>query len=209
MNYDSSDLSKNSGDKNRLRKQLRQARRGLSPVAQSKASENLLQCLLELENFTQSNLIALYLANDGEIDPSRVIKWCEQNRRHAYLPIVRQDSGRNWLMFAEVTSSSQLKKNRFGIQEPIVDETGWLEAKDLDLVLLPLVGFDKSGNRIGMGGGFYDTTFEFLKHQKADRKPELIGVAHEIQQVDRINAESWDVPLTMVVTDSAVYRLGI
>lgn len=208
MNDDSVDLSINSGDKIQLRKRLRSARRALSAAQQSDAADKLLLRLLEINAFMQSSRIAFYLANDGEIDPSKLIEWCAQNNRQGYLPIVRQEQERNWLEFAEVTPSSHFEQNRFGIQEPVVDESSWIEARDLDLVLLPLVGFDKLGNRIGMGGGFYDTTFEFLKLERSVRKPGLIGVAHEIQKVEKINTESWDVPLTMVVTDQAIYQLG-
>lgn len=208
MNDDSGDLSINSGDKIQLRKRLRSARRELSVAQQFEAADKLLLRLLEIDAFIQSNRIALYLANDGEIDPSKLIKWCAQNNRQCYLPVVRQEAERNWLIFAEVTPSSQFKQNRFGIQEPVVDQSLWIDARDLDLVLLPLVGFDELGNRIGMGGGFYDTTFEFLKLEKSPCKPRLIGVAHDIQKVEKINAESWDVPLTMVVTDQTIYQLG-
>ncbi len=208
MNDDSVGLSINSGDKTELRKRLRSARRKLSVAQQSDAADKLLLRLLEIDAFVQSDRVAFYLANDGEIDPSKLIEWCSQNNKYGYLPIVRQEAERNWLMFAEVTPSSQFEENRFGIQEPVVDESSWINARDLDLVLLPLVGFDKFGNRIGMGGGFYDTTFEFLKLDKSISKPQLIGVAHEIQKVEKINAESWDVPLKMVVTDQAIYRLG-
>ncbi|MGB5708864.1 MAG: 5-formyltetrahydrofolate cyclo-ligase [Arenicellales bacterium] len=206
MNVNSDDLPSELGNKTRLRKSLRAARRMLTPEDQSKAAEDLLTRLLEVDLFTQSNRIALYLAHDGEIDPSRVIHWCQINFRHSYLPIVKQERGRNWLMFGEVEPNSQFQKNKFGIQEPVIDQSALLDARELDLVLLPLVGFDRRGNRIGMGGGFYDTTFEFLR-QSANRTPELIGVAHEIQKITSVNAESWDVPLTMVVTDQAVYRL--
>lgn len=208
MSDDTNNLSMNSGDKNLLRKRLRSARRALTAEAQSQAAEALLLRLLELNIFSRSTRIALYLPNDGEIDPSHMIKWCQQNDRHSYLPIVRQVDGRNSLMFAEVKLDSRLEPNRFGILEPEVDKSLWLEARDLDIVLLPLVGFDRAGNRIGMGGGFYDTTFEFLKHEKAKQKPLLIGLAHEIQKVERIEAESWDVPLTMVVTNQSIYHLN-
>ena len=208
MSDDANNLSMNSGDKNLLRTRLRSARRALTAEAQSQAADELLFRLQELEVFSRCARVALYLPNDGEIDPSHMIKWCEKHNRHSYLPIVRQVDKRNWLMFAEVRSDSQLEPNRFGILEPVVDQRLWLEARDLDVVLLPLVGFDRAGNRIGMGGGFYDTTFEFLKRETSKRKPLLIGVAHEIQKVERIDAESWDVPLAMVVTNQAIYHLN-
>ena len=75
----------------------------------------------------------------------------------------------------------------------------------IDLVLVPLVAFDPQRNRIGMGGGFYDRSFAFRKNPDQPR-PVLIGVAHELQKVDLLEPEPWDVQLDMVVTDQAVYR---
>ena len=80
-----------------------------------------------------------------------------------------------------------------------------LAPDELDLVLAPLVVFDGNRNRIGMGGGFYDRSFAFRKNSE-HTIPVLIGVAHEIQKVDRIVPEEWDVQLDMIVTDQAIYR---
>jgi 5-formyltetrahydrofolate cyclo-ligase len=195
------------GDKFSLRKALRAARNRLSIQDQAAAGEGLLRHLQMLPEFLQSSRVALYLANDGEIDPAKVMWWIVDNERTCFLPVVQQQDNRNSLLFAEVNRETRLVDNGFGIAEPDVIASDLTTADELDLVLLPLVGFDHRGNRIGMGGGFYDTTFEFLK--SGDRhKPLLVGVAHEMQKVDRINAESWDIPLSTVVTDQSIYRLG-
>lgn len=89
--------------------------------------------------------------------------------------------------------------NRFGIPEPRRSQRRlppWL----LQLVLMPLVGFDKRGGRLGMGGGFYDTTFAF-KHQKMGARPTLIGLAHACQEVESLPLAHWDVPLNAIATD--------
>ena len=190
-----------------MRKVLRQARRDLAPSQQESAAAGLLRQLLELDEFAKADKIALYLANDGEIDPRHVIQWCHDNSRQSFVPVVRQQDSKNSLLFAPITPSSKFTENKFGIAEPLVGAEELLHARQLDLVLLPLVGFDQQGNRIGMGGGFYDTTFEFLKQAEV-RHPALVGIAHEIQKVSQINAESWDVPLTTVVTDLNIYALS-
>ncbi len=118
-----------------------------------------------------------------------------------------QTKTKNTLLFASVTVQTRYADNRYGIKEPLVKSADIIGAERLDLVLMPLVAFDESGNRIGMGGGFYDRTFAF-KQSRSEKKPYLIGIAHEIQKVDAIAAEHWDVPLTMVVTDKQVYRPG-
>jgi 5-formyltetrahydrofolate cyclo-ligase len=98
-----------------------------------------------------------------------------------------------------------MRINRFRLPEPDVADSEMLAPEDLDLVLAPLVVFDSYRNRIGMGGGFYDRSFAFRKIPGHTR-PVLIGVAHEIQKVDRIVPEEWDVPLDMIVTDQAIYK---
>ena len=95
----------------------------------------------------------------------------------------------------------------FNLGRPVVESDQLRQGSELDLVLLPLVAFDQHGSRVGMGVGFYDTTFEFVREQKAPA-PVLVGIAHEIQKVDTIESESWDVPLATVVTDQGVYHSG-
>jgi 5-formyltetrahydrofolate cyclo-ligase len=94
--------------------------------------------------------------------------------------------------------------NKFRLPEPDVDEAEMLAPDELDLVLAPLVVFDSERNRIGMGGGFYDRSFAFRKRPEI-LQPMLIGVAHELQKVERIVPQEWDVRLDMIVTDQAVY----
>ena len=153
----------------------------------------------------------MYLASDGEVNPIEVMKWCWNNSKQSYVPIVVQEV-KNSLLFAEINAQAEFTKNCFNINEPVVARDQIIKAEDLDLVLLPLVAFDQHGNRIGMGGGFYDTTFAFLKNNATEGaiqvKPRLIGIAHEFQQVEEISSEYWDIPLTMVVTDKQIYSFG-
>ena len=195
------------GDKKRLRGMLRAARRNLGEENQQRAARDLLAQLVELEIFQGARRVALYLPNDGEIDTGEVIRWCRRNGRQPYLPVVQRSGGRNWLLFGEYRAETRLSPNNLGIPEPVLDPSELVPARDLDLVLLPLVGFDLQGNRIGMGGGFYDTTFEFIRESRVER-PVLIGIAHEVQRVEHIAVASWDIPLPMVVTDRGIYRFG-
>jgi 5-formyltetrahydrofolate cyclo-ligase len=75
----------------------------------------------------------------------------------------------------------------------------------LDLVLVPLVGFDARGNRLGMGGGFYDRHFAFLRNRRAWRRPLLIGIAFDVQRVPRLSDAAHDVPLWGIVTERGIY----
>ncbi len=198
----------NNSHKVALRNAIRDKRRSLSPDQQAVAARGLLAQLQSVAAFLAATKIALYLTHDGEIDPRDVMKWCWQNSKQAYLPMVVQGE-KNTLLFANVNEQTEYVENRFSIKEPVVEQDQIIQAQRLDLVLVPLVAFDQNGNRIGMGGGFYDTTFAFLKEKLTDQShhnPRLIGIAHEIQKVGDIAAEHWDVPLTTVVTDKNIYN---
>jgi 5-formyltetrahydrofolate cyclo-ligase len=95
------------------------------------------------------------------------------------------------LWFLELNDNTRLVSNRFGIPEPEIRSNASRPAWALDLILMPLVGFTERGDRLGMGGGFYDRTFEFL-HHAACHKPKLIGLAHECQRVATMPTASWE-----------------
>lgn len=158
--------------------------------------------LRALPALQKAQRIALYWPMDGEIDPRSLQKISRSGRRKFFLPTLRKFPG-NILVFAPWHVGKPLPRNGFGIPEPRGRRIFF--ARQMDVVLLPLTGFDAFGNRLGMGGGFYDRTLAFKKHSKA-RKPLLIGVAHACQQVNALRSEPWDVPLDLAVTDKNIFR---
>ena len=94
--------------------------------------------------------------------------------------------------------------NRFGISEPDTNQAKEIPIQSLDIILIPLVVFDQSCNRIGMGSGFYDKALSALDNSK--KKTYLIGLAYEFQKVDQIEPNKWDIPLDYVVTEKKVYH---
>ncbi len=142
--------------------------------------------------------IAGYNAINGEISVSSTLKYAQQKGIETYLPIMRGES----LAFAAFDSNTRFVKKQYGILEPDVAESDWLKPTELDLVLVPLVAFDKQCNRMGMGGGFYDRSFAIRQQQAAP--PLLVGVAHALQQQDNVHAQWWDVPLDFIATDDAL-----
>ncbi len=123
--------------------------------------------------------------------------------KQVYLPVLRP-FGDNRLWFAHYAPGTPLVKNRYGIAEPDIDHGKRVEAFALDLVLAPLVGFDLQGNRLGMGGGFYDRSFAHLLRHRHWLKPRLVGLAYDFQQVKHLPAQPWDVPLTAVATEHRI-----
>ncbi len=182
-----------------LRKQLRQRRRQLTKAQQHAAAANLCRQLTRQPLFARSRHIALYLANDGEIDPAFIVNAAWKLGKRCYLPVL-QPGQDNRLWFIRYQPNTPLIKNRFGILEPRAQYRRAFSAKYLDLVLMPLVGFDDNGARMGMGGGFYDRTFAF-KAESTIRPPYLLGLAHECQRVEQLELASWDIPLNAIATD--------
>ncbi len=183
-----------------IRRQVRRDRRTLSSSEQKKASKNLMQNLVKHPLFLSSCRIAFYLTNDGEIDPLPALKYALVRHKECYVPVLYR-GGENRLLFGRVTESTRFKPNKFGIPEPDIAREGWVLSSQLDLVLAPLVAFDDQGNRIGMGGGFYDRSLKQLTMKQLWKRPCVLGIAHQFQQVKSIGRNIWDVPVRGVVTD--------
>lgn len=194
-----------SQSRSRLRKTLRQRRRSLSAEDQQIAADQLALNLLHHPDLYRARHVAVYLPNDGEIDPLVYVKVARRRGIRFYLPVLHPVH-RGRLVFSPYTDGTQLTANRFGIPEPPFDKGLERPPWALDAVLFPLVGFDEFGGRLGMGGGFYDRTFAFTR-VRPRLAPKLIGLAHECQKVAELPLKSWDIPLHSVVTDRGHYRV--
>lgn len=187
-----------------LRRQLRERRRSLGSRAQRRNSASAARRLGCLPIFLRSRCVATYWASDGEIDPAPLGELRRSRRKHWFLPVLRPHPQRK-LWFVCRTAGDRLVRNRYGIPEPSLRQHRIALPWDLDAILVPLVGFDSACRRLGMGGGFYDRTLGFLRHRTHWRRPTLIGLAHECQRVAELEAQPWDVPLDMVITEKRVY----
>lgn len=118
-------------------------------------------------------------------------------KKRIFAPILKKN---RTLQFCELRRNAELRRNRYGILEPISGQ--FIPAQRFDLVIAPLLAFDNSGNRLGMGGGYYDRTFSFLRHRRHYRKPKLVGVGFDCQRFANIPASPWDIPLFQVHTES-------
>lgn len=187
-----------------LRRMLRKARRELSPSQQRKAAHGLYRQLAQQPLFRRAKHISLYLPTDGEIDPRLLLRAAQRRGKATYLPVLSAWP-RTKMVFQRVRPGEKLRPNRFRILEPRVNIGQQRKVWALDLVLLPLVGFDEAGGRLGMGGGFYDRSLAYLARRQSWRKPTLLGLAHECQKVEKLTQASWDVPLAGTVTDRQWY----
>ncbi|WP_191236431.1 5-formyltetrahydrofolate cyclo-ligase [Cobetia marina] len=205
----SSELDHPAADRRALRRLLRQRRRQLTAPERRNAEQALLRRLKRLPELLRARDIALYLPNDGEIDATRLCRWLQRRGARVYLPVLRPFAV-NSLWFVRYDDHTPLVSNRFGIAEPDTrfgaHKGRRLPAWALDIVLMPLVGFDEAGARIGMGGGFYDRSFAFTR--RAGPRPRLIGLAHHCQKVPALPVQAWDIPLDAIVSDREIVRPG-
>lgn len=187
------------GLKQTLRFRLREKRLHFPIRLQASFSKQITIHLLQSPDFQKSKSIALYSASFGEVSTDYILKYALSHHKACYLPVLQK----NRLVFIKVTQTTQMIPNRFGILEPEFDQHKIIPAAALDLVLMPLVAFDAKCHRLGMGGGFYDRTFDFKR--RAHTKPKLVGLAYEFQRVTHIPKSNLDVFLDSVVTEKKRY----
>lgn len=169
-----------------IRSQLQSARKQLTPAEAEQHSQATIKHITASTFWADANHVAIYLPCGGEIDLRPLL---DVSAKHFYLPSIKGQH----MQFQRWHHKLAINPHRFGMQQP--DFINELPPAKLDLCLMPLVGFDGSGNRLGMGGGFYDRYFEHNDHTT------LAGVAHQCQQVDSLPVDSWDVKLHHIFTE--------
>ncbi|HJP15834.1 MAG TPA: 5-formyltetrahydrofolate cyclo-ligase [Acidimicrobiales bacterium] len=179
-----------------IRADLLDKRSSLPEDLVTDSSNRAREKVLSLSVYRNSQVVGSYFGVQGEIDPSPLAD--TPGPKHAF-PVIKTDGKLSYLI-----PEDSFQIGPFGIPEP----SSGLEVnpEELDLVLVPLVATDLSGNRIGHGAGFYDKTFFFRKQRK---KPQLVGLAHEFQIVQSIDPNPWDIPLDILVTEKKIYQVGM
>lgn len=186
--------------KQKLREIGRSKRKALDLASQKDLSLALLKCLRTQSLFLNSQNIAAYYPKDAEIDPRPLIELSWNLGKRCFLPVLDPLKSKK-LLFMEYTQNDPLFPNRFGVLEPPFNSKRLIPSWFLDLVFVPLIAFDNKGHRLGRGGGYYDHTFAYFKENVRSKRPKLIGLAYEFQEVDAIPEEAWDLQLTGVATE--------
>lgn len=180
--------------RNQLRQQIRKTRANLTALQQQQAEDSITQQALALIEERNAQHIALYISFDGEISTEKLIKTLWAQGKQVYLPVLHPFKP-NHLLFLRYLPDTPMCQNKFGIWEPKLNVQNVLPLDELDILFTPLVAFDKQGNRLGMGGGFYDRTLQ--NWQNSSFIP--VGLAHQCQQVEQLPTEAWDVPLHQIL----------
>jgi 5-formyltetrahydrofolate cyclo-ligase len=176
-------------DRRELRRRLRAARRAVPGAGRPAAAAAIDRAIARLGLPKPGARIAAFEPFDGEIDPAVVLARARRLGCEVYLP--------------EITHMRR-RRLRF-VPESRRGPEAALNPRWLDLVLVPLVGFDARGYRLGVGGGFYDRHFEFLHHRRTWERPLLLGVAFDLQRLPHFEEEPHDVRLWGVVTEKGLY----
>lgn len=177
--------------KQEIRAAMRARRRALGRARQRRHALLLATHVARRRWFRRARHVALYIARDGEIDLAPLMQLCFRQGKAVYLP--RIDRGGR-MQFARHHRSDQLVPGRYGIPEPRRSARSTNPA-ELEVVFAPLVAFTLSGERLGMGGGYYDRAFA------ARRRVLLVGAAHSCQQVDKLPHDPWDITMDCVMTE--------
>jgi 5-formyltetrahydrofolate cyclo-ligase len=184
-----------------IRQIIRQRRRALTPDQQQHFAEQAAYRMMAYPPVMMGQTVALFLSFDGELDTRPLIEQLWFSGKKVYLPVLHPFSPGN-LLFLYYHPHSELVVNRLKIQEPKLDVRDVLPLSELDVLITPLVAFDAQGQRLGMGGGFYDRTLQNWQHHGL----QPVGYAHDCQRVDTLPTEKWDIPLPAVVTPSKVWE---
>ena len=181
-----------------LRQKSLAARAALSPFEREKSSEIIVDNVVRSSWFRRGKFVACYLPMSEEVDTWLLIERAWRMKKRIFAPVVEKNFV---LRFCELTSESKLVLNRYGLPEP--QHGNIIAPRALDLVLTPIVAFDADGNRIGMGGGYFDRTFSFLRNRQFLFHPKLIGLAFACQQVEKIAPNPWDIRVFRVVDETS------
>jgi 5-formyltetrahydrofolate cyclo-ligase len=180
-----------------LRKVGRAARAGLSLVEREKASRKIADTVIRSAWFRRSKFVACYLPMHDEVDTWPLIDRAWRMKKRIFAPVIKKNFA---MEFREFGSETTLVFNEYGLPEPQDGEI--IRPRALDVVITPMVAFDDDGNRVGMGGGYFDRTFSFLRHRKLLFHPKLIGLAYSCQRVEKIAPNPWDIRVFRIVDET-------
>lgn len=183
-----------------LRQTIRKQRKSLNRHQRRQLAQLASLHLPKLVKLLPKNAnIGLYLDDFGELPTAPILKFCQKHGFMPYLPITAKDKPLTFAPCFYELGKTPLKRHTLGMKEPFSKNT--IKINQLDCIICPLVAVDKQGNRLGMGGGFYDRTFATFRGLK-------VGWCYEFQVVERLVVNDWDKGVDIVISDGGVIRVG-
>ena len=182
-----------------LRQELRRRRAAL-PSGQREAAHRQVALHLSRTGWLRPGLrVGIYSATGSELDTAPILQLLHRHRCLSYFPRITSQRAQQ-MTFARATTTE--RRNSYGILEPT--SLTRVSAQDLQLILLPLVGFDAYGHRLGSGAGYYDRALGFRRLRRHWIGPKLVGIAYECQRVDELAVRPTDIPLDAVITERGI-----
>lgn len=185
--------------RNNARNEIRQKRKALHEDEVAKCSELVRRVVLEHEFLKQNRCIASYHSFSGEIDTVELNKALRLAGHHMALPVIHPEE-KGLMDFYSYEKPEDLILNRFKIPEPVVSAENLVQPHNLEVVIVPLVGFNEKGERLGMGGGYYDRMLKKISCECL-----TLGLAYDFQLIPEIKSQPWDMPLDEVITPTKHY----
>ena len=185
--------------RNNARNVIRQKRKALHEDEVAKCSELVRRVVLEHEFLKQNRCIASYHSFSGEIDTVEINKALRLAGHHMALPVIHPEE-KGLMDFYSYEKPEDLILNRFKIPEPVVSAENLVQPHNLEVVIVPLVGFNEKGERLGMGGGYYDRMLKKISCECL-----TLGLAYDFQLIPEIKSQPWDMPLDEVITPTKHY----
>ena len=182
--------------KSELRAALRNKRAAIDELHRNILDTAINSHLVRHAREGEFGVIAAFLSFDGEPDLRLGLAELERSGATLVLPVVHEAPGRNTMVFRRWSTGDPLQANRFGILEPVAGSE--VPLPQIELVLIPMVGWDRGGNRLGMGASYYDRALQPFTDADAPRR---VGVAYAAQEIDRVPVDPWDVPLHIVLNE--------
>ncbi|MEQ8516862.1 MAG: 5-formyltetrahydrofolate cyclo-ligase [Chromatocurvus sp.] len=179
-------------NKQQLRRQLRKRRGDISPDLRRAAAMRAVGLIGQLPGWNTASRVAGYLALPEEFDCGPLLDAARRGSREIYLPGM---TAANDLQFRRYGADDALLEGRFGIRQP-QERAAAAEVAALDIMFLPLVGWNLRGTRLGMGAGFYDRTLA------AEKPGLLVGLGYDCQEFDNLPRDPWDIALDYILTES-------
>lgn len=183
--------------KHAIRQKLRETLRRLDTDYQAQASIHACRHVIQSSIYQSAAHVALYAKKSSEISPDPLARDAWTHSKALYLPRISSEQ----LTFHRYTTETPLSNNIYSILEPPADSPT-VPVDTPDLIILPLLAFDKTGTRLGQGKAFYDRT---LKNSASDSAPFLLGLAYACQEQDNLPKMTHDISLDAIATEEGIY----
>ncbi len=183
--------------KNIIRKKVLTFRESLSPEEVHKKSNDIFEKLINTPMYINSNNIFTYMNFRNEVKTNIIIDHALLNNKNIYIPLCN-DSIKG-LVLCKMNDWNYLKPNKMGILEPVKETIEIANRKLIDMAIVPGAVFDRCGNRIGYGAGYYDRFFFSLKNDICK-----IALCYSFQVVESISPSSHDVPMDYIITENEI-----